>query len=187
MKLMKRHNKGATEMLPDVSDVSSYEASQQDASVFDALQQHEFVTYRISVLSRIFDRLADRSVLRKRGLSLTDSRVLGHLFINQHATVRGLALEMHMHRPQISRAMSALVRRGYARKKSDPEDRRSAVFTISAKGNKFYAEMMTTSHDRQKAIADCIGVDGYNELNQTLRDLIDTFGPHDQDIDTPVD
>ena len=49
--------------------------------------------------------------------------------------------------------MSALVKRGYAKKKSDPEDRRSAVFTITPKGNKFHPEAMLTSHDRQKAIA----------------------------------
>jgi DNA-binding MarR family transcriptional regulator len=184
---MKRLNKGATEMLPDASDLPSLDASPEELSAFLALQQHEFVTYRISVLSRIFDRLADRRVLRKRGLSLTDSRVLGHLFINKQATVRGLALEMHMHRPQISRAMSALVRRGYAKKKSDPDDRRSAVFTITAKGNKFYAEMITTSHDRQKSIAEFVGLDKYNELNEMLRLLINNFGPQDQDIDTPIE
>jgi DNA-binding MarR family transcriptional regulator len=174
-------------MLPDASDASALDASAEDISAFLALQQHEFVTYRISVLSRIFDRLADRRVLRKRGLSLTDSRVLGHLYINKQDTVRGLALEMHMHRPQISRAMSALVKRGYARKKSDPEDRRSAVFTITPKGNKFYVEMMATSHDRQKAIAEFVGLDKYNELNETLRLLINNFGPQDQDIDQPTE
>ena len=92
-----------------------------------------------------------------------------------------------MHRPQISRAMSALVKRGYARKKSDPEDRRSAVFTITPKGNKFYVEMMTTSHDRQKSIAEFVGLEKYNELNDTLRLLINNFGPQDQDIDTPTE
>jgi len=184
---MKRLNKGATDMLPDASDLPSLDASSEEQTAFLALQQHEFVTYRISVLSRIFDRLADRRVLRKRGLSLTDSRVLGHLFINKQATVRGLALEMHMHRPQISRAMSALVRRGYAKKKSDPEDRRSAVFTITAKGNKFYAEMIVTSHDRQKSIAEFVGLEKYNELNEMLRLLINNFGPQDQEIDTPIE
>jgi len=184
---MKRFNKGATEMLPDASDLPSLDASTEEVAAFRALQQHEFVTYRISVLSRIFDRLADRSMLRRRGLSLTDSRVLGHLYINKQATVRGLALEMHMHRPQISRAMSALVTRGYARKKSDPEDRRSAVFTITAKGNKFYAEMMSTSHNRQRSIAEYLGLDKHNELNDMLRLLIDHFGPQDQDIDQRAD
>ena len=183
---MKRLNKGTTDMLPDASDASAFDASPEEISAFLALQQHEFVTYRISVLSRIFDRLADRRVLRKRGLSLTDSRVLGHLYINKQATVRGLALEMHMHRPQISRAMSALVRRGYAKKKSDPEDRRSAVFTITPKGNKFYTEAMLTSHDRQKSIVEFVGLDKYNELNETLRLLINKYGPLDHDIDTPI-
>ena len=75
-----------------------------------------------------------------------------------------------------------LVRRGYARKKADPLDARSAVFTISAKGTSFYAEMMLTSHDRQKALADFLGLDQYNELNDALRRLIDTFGPQDNDL-----
>lgn len=180
---MKRHNnKGATEMLPDTFDMSTYDAAPDVALAFAALQQHEFVTYRISVLSRIFDRMADRQILKRRGLSLTDSRVLGHLFINRHVTVRGLALEMHMHRPQISRAMSALVNRGYARKKNDPLDRRSAVFTISAKGDKLYNDIIANGFTRQKAIAGFLGLDRYTEVNNTLRLLIDTFGPQDQEV-----
>jgi DNA-binding MarR family transcriptional regulator len=78
--------------------------------------------------------------------------------------------------------MSALVRRGYARKKNDPLDRRSAVFTISAKGMNFYAEMIENGHGRQKTLAEFLGLEGYNELNNTLRRLIDTFGPQDQDV-----
>lgn len=174
-------------MAPDTSAPLSLDASAEEMSVFLALQQHEFATYRISVLSRIFDRLADRRMLKKRGLSLTDSRVLAHLFVNKQATVRGLALEMHMHRPQISRAMSALVTRGYARKKSDPEDRRSAVFTITPKGNKFYVEIIASGSFQQKAIIDFLGLERYNDLNETLRVLIDNFGPQDQDIDDAVE
>ena len=174
-------------MLPDAGDLPSLEGNPEEISTFLALQQHEFATYRISVLSRIFDRLADRRMLRKRGLSLTDSRVLAHLHVNKQATVRGLALEMHMHRPQISRAMSALVKRGYARKKSDPEDRRSAVFTITPKGNKFYVEIIANGSFQQKAIIDFLGLERYNSFNETLHFLIDNFGPQDQDIDTPVE
>ena len=166
-------------MSPDADSLAP-RAAPEALDEFRALQQHEFVTYRISVLSRIFDRLADRRMLKRRGLSLTDSRVLGHLYVNRQTTVRGLADQMHMHRPQISRAMSALVRRGYARKKSDPQDRRSAVFTITPKGDRFYAEMIATGHDRQLALAEFLGFDRYNELNEQLRRLIDTFGPQDQ-------
>jgi DNA-binding MarR family transcriptional regulator len=113
--------------------------------------------------------------------------VLAHLYVNKQATVRGLALEMHMHRPQISRAMSALVKRGYARKKSDPEDRRSAVFTITPKGNKFYVEIIANGSFQQKAIIDFLGLERYNEFNETLRILINNFGPQDQDVDQPIE
>ena len=168
--------------MPDSSDATSFDAVPSTVPGLPRMHQSEFVTYRISVLSRIFDRLADRRMLKRRGLSLTDSRVLGHLQLNKQATVRGLALEMHMHRPQISRAMSTLVRRGYARKKSDPEDRRSAVFTISAKGQRFYDEMIESGNDRQRIIAEGLGSgDRYNEFNDMLRRLVDTFGPQDQE------
>ena len=167
-------------MMPDAESPFAATNSREEMDAFLGLQQHEFITYRISVLSRIFDRLADRRMLKRRGLSLTDSRVLGHLYVSRQATVRGLANEMHMHRPQISRAMSALVRQGYARKKSDPKDLRSAVFTITAKGNRFYAEIMATGHDRQYALAGILGLDGYTKLNEQLARLIATFGPQDQ-------
>jgi hypothetical protein len=47
--------------------------------------------------------------------------------------------------------------------------------------------MITTSHDRQKSIAEFVGLDKYNELNEMLRLLINNFGPQDQDIDTPIE
>jgi hypothetical protein len=61
---MKRLSKGTNDMLPDTSDALTLDASAEEMSVFLALQQHEFATYRISVLSRIFDRLADRRMLK---------------------------------------------------------------------------------------------------------------------------
>ena len=168
-------------MLPDSTDLMPAAETPGDLSGFDGMQQHEFLPYRISVLSRIFDRQADRRSLTRRGLSLTDSRVLGHLFVNQQATVRGLAEEMHMHRPQISRAMSTLVRRNYARKRPDPGDRRSAVFTITAKGNRLYHEMIDSGRRGQRTLGQFLGYDRYHVLNDTLRVLIDAFGPTDAD------
>ena len=83
--------------------------------------------------------------------------------------------------------MSALVRRGYARKKSDPDDRRSAVFTISAKGIKFYAEVIASGSTRQTAIIETLGLERYNQLNDMLQVLIAKFGPQDTDIDDEVE
>ena len=36
-------------------------------------------------------------------------------------------------------------------------------------------------------LAEFVGLEKYNELNEMLRLLINNFGPQDQDIDAPVD
>ena len=137
------------------------------------LLQHEFITYQVSILCRIFDRRAERNSQSRRGISLTDCRVLGQLWVHRQATVRWLATEMHLLRPQISRSMAALMRRGYVRRTDDPSDGRSALFIITPKGEQYYIGILASGRRRQRELADLLGETDFIVLQDIANRLIE--------------
>lgn len=99
----------------------------------------DFTSYRLSVLSRVLDRTTEARMIKTSPLALTENRILGLLFDGVTTTVRAVAKEMCLDKAQVSRAMSKLVKHGYASRAIDPGDRRSAEFKITPKGREYYA------------------------------------------------
>ena len=99
----------------------------------------DFTSYRLSVLSRVLDRTTEARMIKTNPLALTENRILGLLFDGDVATVRAVAKEMCLDKAQVSRAMSKLVKHGYASRAIDPGDRRSAEFKITSKGRDYYS------------------------------------------------
>ena len=54
-------------------------------------------------------------------------------------TVRALAIAMKVSKPAVTRALDRLATEGYGARKTDPLDRRSVIFNLSAKGRAFPA------------------------------------------------
>ncbi len=55
-------------------------------------------------------------------------------------TVRGLAAELNVSKPAITRALDRLGRLGYIRRKRDPDDRRNVLVQRTVKGSIFLTE-----------------------------------------------
>lgn len=100
------------------------------------------ISYRISVLNRAFEQEAGRTVARKHGLSLTETRVLGILDELSPTTVKHLANVMRLKRPQVSRALALLSEQSYVDSWQNPADGRSTNYVITKKGRKRAREIM---------------------------------------------
>src|ERR671916_2323398 len=74
---------------------------------------------------------------RKLGVSLTV-----YLTDGPH-TVRGLAAELNVSKPAITRALDRLGELDFARRKTDPQDRRSVLVQRTVKGAALLREMRT--------------------------------------------
>ena len=85
-----------------------------------------------------------------RGIVTCPEDVLGHLTLRQIAilfavasargfTVRGLAAELNLEKPVISRACDTLGRLGLTRRTRDPRDRRSVFINITDTGREVVA------------------------------------------------
>lgn len=94
------------------------------------------------------------SMVRRDGADLS-ARQLGvfltcYLQDGPH-TVRGLAAELNVSKPAITRALDRLAELDFARRKVDPADRRSVIVQRTPKGSAFLRELRsildTAAHD----------------------------------------
>lgn len=112
----------------------------------------DFLTFRINLLYRLLDRQLKKMLAQHHDLSIAEWRVLGQLATNSPTTVRAIAARTYMAKSQISRAAAALVRTGYALRRKDSDDERSAVFAITKSGKKKYEIVMRMNRERQRRL-----------------------------------
>jgi DNA-binding MarR family transcriptional regulator len=63
-------------------------------------------------------------------------------------TVRGLAVDLNISKPPVTRALDRLVQLGFVRRQKDPEDRRSVLVLRTVRGSVFlsdFAELVTSA------------------------------------------
>ncbi len=69
-------------------------------------------------------------------------------------TVRGLAAALNVSKPAITRALDRLGELDFARRKTDPQDRRSVLVQRTVKGNALLREMRTIMSEAATAAQD---------------------------------
>ncbi len=84
------------------------------------------------------------ALVRKEGADLS-ARQLGVLLTcylhDGNHTVRGLAADLHVSKPAITRALDRLAEFDLARRKPDPADRRSVLVSRTPKGSAFVRDL----------------------------------------------
>ena len=88
-------------------------------------------------MRRALDRYSGPGLVKRSGLTVAEWRVLTHLY-ESSATALELRMQGHADKAEISRASAGLVAKGYARAQVDPNDRRSTVLAITARGEKLH-------------------------------------------------
>jgi DNA-binding MarR family transcriptional regulator len=113
------------------------------------LELEDYLTYRISTLSRMLDRQSVRFLSDNFGISLTERRILARLAQCDSSTVRQLAVELSVDKGRISRAAASLIAMDCVERGSDPQDGRSAIFAITSTGRSLEAKIVDQGRDRQ--------------------------------------
>ncbi|HEV8019888.1 MAG TPA: MarR family winged helix-turn-helix transcriptional regulator [Candidatus Lustribacter sp.] len=141
-----------------------------------SMRNEDFLSYKISVLSRILDRGVDKRFLAGLNLPLTSLRILGHLHAHGEGRILAIARSMHLLGSQVSQSMMELVAAGHAAKKPDPSDKRGTLFRLTPKGRRFYESVLTRAQDKQEAVAALIGPANYGVVSACLDTLIAHYG-----------
>ena len=72
------------------------------------MRNEDFLSYKVSVLSRILDRGVDKKLVSGLNLPLTSLRILGHLHAHGEGRVLAIARSMHLLGSQVSQSMMAV-------------------------------------------------------------------------------
>ena len=102
-------------------------------------------------------------VVRNKATDLTARQLAVFLTCyldNEPQTVRGLAAKLDVAKPAITRAIDRLEDVGLARRKADPQDRRSVLVAHTAKGNAFLLELKRLMQRAANEAVDAVGQNG---------------------------
>ena len=132
----------------------------------------DFLSYRLSMLSRVLDRTVE--VARKQDIKtgLTEKRLLSYLCANPPTTLRAIARSMCLDKAQISRAAAALVQMGMANRESDSADRRSATFSATDEGREYYDQRLDIARSNQREILGQLNAEEYRILSGAIDKLL---------------
>ena len=109
---------------------------------------HKFFIYKVGILRRALDRYSGPGLVKRSGLTVAEWRVLTHLY-EAPATALELRMQGYADKAEISRACAGLVAKGYVRADVDPNDRRSAVLAITARGTKLHDAIVPLRQELQ--------------------------------------
>jgi DNA-binding MarR family transcriptional regulator len=140
------------------------------------MRNEDFLSYKISVLSRIFDRDVDKRLVTGLNLPLTSLRILGHLHAHGEGRVLAIARSMHLLGSQVSQSMLDLVTIGHVAKKPDPTDKRGTLFRLTPKGRRLYEGVLERAQGKQQTVAALIGPANYQLVSDCLDELIAHYG-----------
>jgi DNA-binding MarR family transcriptional regulator len=133
---------------------------------------HRSFIYKIGILRRLLDRYSGRTLAAQTGLTLAEWRVLTNLYSFSPTTSRQLCLRLHSDKAEVSRACAGLIAHGYASRREDPGDRRSALLVITPRGERLHDAVVPLRQAVQDELEAPLTRSEVAELHRTLDKLM---------------
>ncbi|WP_420433381.1 MarR family winged helix-turn-helix transcriptional regulator [Hyphobacterium sp.] len=133
-----------------------------------ALRLEAYLPYRLSVASNRASRWVARSYEDRFSLSIWQWRVIAVLGGADRLTAQDLATATAMDKVTVSRAVGALIERGFVSREKHESDRRSALLQLTDAGRRVYDEVAPVALKHEADL-----LDGFSpaEIDQ-LTDLL---------------
>ena len=147
-------------------DASAGRASDRKAS-----PAHRSFIYKIGILRRLLDRYSGPSLTDQSGLTLAEWRVLTNLYSSSPTTSRQLCLQLHADKAEVSRACAGLIAQGYASRRIDATDRRSALIVITPRGERLHDTIIPQRQALQRQLEAPLSKAEVAELHRILDKL----------------
>ena len=132
---------------------------------------HSFI-YKIGILRRLLDRYSGPALTQQSGLTLAEWRVLTNLYSSSPTTSRQLCLRLRTDKAEVSRACAGLIKRGFASRRIDPHDRRSALIVITPRGERLHDTIVPLRQALQKQLEAPLSKADVAELHRILDTLM---------------
>jgi|CXWL01.1.fsa_nt_gi DNA-binding MarR family transcriptional regulator len=140
------------------------------------LRTHEpetLITFRVSALSQLLGRLVEASVSRELGLSSRQWRVLVILYRLGEATSGDVTRASRLDHSQVSRASYELADKGLVAMRTDLQDRRRQLLSVTPAGVGLLRRGIVGSQYRQRRLRSRLGDADYDAFGRVLSALTD--------------
>ena len=127
--------------------------------------------HRVTVLSKLMNRVAGRFLSREFQLTVAEWSTLGQLAQHSPRTLRSLAEATFTDKAQMSRAAAALVERGYVRRRIDLADARSILFSITTKGKSVSEASTAARREADRRLLNLLSDEERDSLYSSLKKL----------------
>ncbi len=117
-----------------------------------ALKLSDFLPFRLSVLSNTISRRIAERYQAAFGLAMPQWRVMAVLGETPHLNATKVAERTAMDKVAVSRAVSALVSRGFVRRLAVPDDGRRAALALTAEGEAVYARIVPMALEMERDV-----------------------------------
>jgi len=134
---------------------------------------HRFFIYKVGMLRRALDRYSTPAITDQFDVTLAEWRVLTLLYGSSPATVRELCDRLQADKAEVSRACAGLVKRGLASRRSDTDDARSTLITITARGERQHDAIVPVRQALQDELETALSRSEISEFHRLLDKLMD--------------
>ena len=108
-------------------------------------------SFRFYLLARLLERHNERWYQSQFGLSLPEVRGIAITGSVRQLTLKRLCQEADLDRSQGSRLVTRLVERGLLMRLDHPKDQRSALLTLTPRGEKLFPELLAAAKQRNES------------------------------------
>jgi DNA-binding MarR family transcriptional regulator len=141
-----------------------------------------FLPYRLVRIAERVSREFAENYRQKYGLSRPEWRCLATLGQFGTVTSKEIGESTTMHKTKVSRAVAELERRGWLKRRPDPQDRRAEQLTLTAAGRKAFRELVPLADAFEASLHGSLGRNAASQLLSGLDRLERHYRlpPHDR-------
>jgi DNA-binding MarR family transcriptional regulator len=132
----------------------------------------DLLSYRLHVVANLLSRGAELRYRREFGVSLWEWRTIALLgAVTEPLSFNHLAHAAGVHKSQMSRVVSGLVRRRLVVREADPGDARGVHLMLSKSGRKLYEGLIAAAAARDAAFRKCLSSNESVVFDRALKKL----------------
>ena len=144
-----------------------------------ALDFARFLPYRLSVASNTISQAIAADYEERFGLSVTQWRVMAILGRHEDLAARDVAQRTAMDKVAVSRALSALIERGFVRRATAREDRRASRLRLTAAGRRVHDKIVPLAIEHERRLLARLS----EEEQRWLVRILDALAPSPEPAD----
>ena len=133
------------------------------------------LAYRLNTLMRLYSPQLARYLSSSQQISPAEWFILAHLGEYSPRTLRWLAKATLLDKGQLSRAAAVLVEKRYIEKAPDPNDARSALFSITPQGEAVRTSVMAARRVLNVRLAELMTPEERVALDRALEKMTEFF------------